>query len=176
MFSIFKNDVSKRFPLRRGIRGRMFPSDYGIFFSIFSFFFYQKYTLSSRASEGSEGSSASALFILILFLTLIPCFDLQFSVFSFFLYHQYTLSSRASEGSEGSRASGSSFSLLLSTLAPYCLLLLLTVFSLRFSASSNHPNISTNSFCTLWPLSLLYQFCNSIFCFSKSAFSALSCS
>src|SRR5690554_443174 len=38
MFSIFKNDVSKRFPLRRGIRGRMFPSDYGIFFSIFSFF------------------------------------------------------------------------------------------------------------------------------------------
>src|SRR5690554_3422616 len=110
MFSIFKNDVSKRFPLRRGIRGRMFPSDYGIFFSIFSFF----------------------------------------------LYHQYTLSSRASEGSEGSRASGSSFSLLLSTLAPYCLLLLLTVFSLRFSASSNHPNISTNSFCTLWPLSLLY--------------------
>src|SRR5690554_6556151 len=70
------------------IRGRMFPSDYGIFFSIFSFF----------------------------------------------LYHQYTLSSRASEGSEGSRASGSSFSLLLSTLAPYCLLLLLTVFSLRFSA------------------------------------------
>src|SRR5690554_1772668 len=38
MFSISKNDVSKRFPLRRGIRGRMFPSDYGIFFSIFSFF------------------------------------------------------------------------------------------------------------------------------------------
>src|SRR5690554_5669137 len=81
MFSIFKNDVSKRFPLRRGIRGRMFPSDYGIFFSIFSFFFYQKYTLSSRASEGSEGSSASALFILILLLTLIPYFDLQFCVF-----------------------------------------------------------------------------------------------
>src|SRR5690554_2047387 len=38
MFSIFKNDVSKRFPLRRGIRGRMFPSDYGIIFSICSFF------------------------------------------------------------------------------------------------------------------------------------------
>src|SRR5690554_3895595 len=81
MFSIFKNDVSKRFPLRRGIMGSMFPSDYCIFFSIFSFFFYHKYTLSSRASEGSEGSSASALFILILFLTLIPCFDLQFCVF-----------------------------------------------------------------------------------------------
>src|SRR5690554_1180775 len=38
MFSISKNDVSKRFPLRRGIRGRMFPSDYGIIFSICSFF------------------------------------------------------------------------------------------------------------------------------------------
>src|SRR5690554_5871800 len=36
------------------------------------------------------------------------------------------------------------------------------------SAPCNHPNISTNSFCTLWPLSLLYQFCNSIFCFSRS--------
>src|SRR5690554_7664625 len=95
MFSIFKNDVSKRFPLRRGIRGRMFPSDYGIFFSIFSFFFYQKYTLSSRASEGSEGSSASALFILILFLTLIPCFDLQFCVFR--IVFSFQLSSRSEE-------------------------------------------------------------------------------
>src|SRR5690554_4234564 len=81
MFSIFKNDVSKRFPLRRGIRGRMFPSDYGIFFSFFSFFFYHTYTLSSRASEGSDGSSAAALFILTLFLPLALCFEIQFCVF-----------------------------------------------------------------------------------------------
>src|SRR5690554_7614206 len=83
-----------------------------------------------------------------------------------------------------SRELGATSDLALLALHSHsCSLLLLhtvllhTVFlSLRFSASSNHPNISTNSFCTLWPLSLLYQFCNSIFCFSKSAFSALSCS
>src|SRR5690554_950930 len=83
-------------------------------------------------------------------------------------------------GDEGSSASAPfilTLALYSCSLLSSSLLLLLTVFlSLRFSASSNHPNISTNSFCTLWPLSLLYQFCNSIFCFSKSAFSALSCS
>src|SRR5690554_6291000 len=121
MFSIFKNDVSKRFPLRRGIRGRMFPSDYGIFFSIFSFFPLPSIHLVIPSESRELGATR----------------DLE----------------------------------LQRSLAQYsCSILLLN------TAPCNHPNISTNSFCTLWPLSLLYQFCNSIFCFSKSAFSALSCS
>src|SRR5690554_2316318 len=37
MFSIFKNDVSKRFPLRRGIRGRIFLSNIVFFFLFFLF-------------------------------------------------------------------------------------------------------------------------------------------
>src|SRR5690554_3675341 len=102
-----------------------------------------------------------------------------FLFFLFSLYHQYTLSSRVNPENSGRRGIPR-FSALHSHSCSLLLLLtvlLHTVFlSLRFSASSNHPNISTNSFCTLWPLSLLYQFCNSIFCFSKSAFSALSCS
>src|SRR5690554_2293176 len=108
MFSIFKNDVSKRFPLRRGIRGRMFPSDYGIFFSIFSFFFYQKYTLSSRASEGSEGSSASTPFIFTLYLTLTPCFELRFMLnefkkcFQFYFLHFLALPQKVKQPTEGS--------------------------------------------------------------------------